>query len=188
MHLAICALSIAAVGQVDVDYPPGVEAVPYGIRQPAGPELIPATPAEPERLRVRRTFAWPRAYTSSFQPPPVPPGAEVLPPGQILMPPGESVEEIELFKCVTVEDRRNIAPCAVPTILKVRDPCDKCCGKRDCCCEKKYVFVEVCAPECDCPKVRETRCGFKVTYDYGKYRIQLTSRPRRGEVHIDYDD
>ena len=48
MHLAVCALSIAVFGQVDVDYPPGVDAVPYGFGQSAGPELIPAAPAESE--------------------------------------------------------------------------------------------------------------------------------------------
>lgn len=81
---------------------------------------------------------------------------------------------------VRVRDRHNIAPCAVPTLVQVPDPCDPC-GER-------CVNVEVCVPPCDCPdKVRVTRNGHKVRYDYGKYAVDITVR-KTGVIVVDYDD
>lgn len=189
MHVAMCALSLALCGQVDVQLPPGADAVPYGIQQPAGPQLIPADqPPQPTR-RFLRLQPLPRTRASSYQPtPPVPPSVETLPPGTLSPSPGITGEAIELFPCVTYERCRRIAPCAVPTLVKVRDPCDQCCDRRDCCCEQKCVYVEVCAPPCDCPRIRETRDGYRVVYDVGKYRVEVISRPRRGDVIVVYHD
>jgi hypothetical protein len=81
-----------------------------------------------------------------------------------------------LYTNVRVKDRRNIAPCAVPTIVQVPDPCDPCC----------CVNVEICAPACPPVCVKTSKCGTKVKYDYGDYEVEITSR--RGRVTVDYDD
>ncbi len=81
-----------------------------------------------------------------------------------------------LYGNVRVKDRRNIAPCAVPTVVQVPDPCnDGCC-----------VNVEICVPPCEKPCIKTSRCGKKVKYDYGKYAVEITSA--RGKVTVDYDD
>jgi hypothetical protein len=83
---------------------------------------------------------------------------------------------VELYCNVKYRDERNIAPCAVPMIVQVPDPCNPCC----------CVNVQICVPPCDCPCVKTSKCGRKVTYDYGKYRVQITSA--RNRVVVDYDD
>ena len=83
---------------------------------------------------------------------------------------------IAMYHNVKVKDRRNIAPCAVPTIVQVPDPCNPgCC-----------VGVEICVPPCDKPCIKTSKCGTKVKYDYGKYAVEITSA--RGKVTVDYDD
>lgn len=83
---------------------------------------------------------------------------------------------VALYCNVRYKDQRNIAPCAVPTIVQVPDPCDPCC----------CVSVQICVPPCECPCVKVSKCGRKVSYDYGKYQVEITSA--RGRVTVDYDD
>src|SRR5438552_17464220 len=68
---------------------------------------------------------------------------------------------VPLYCNVKYKGEKNIAPCAVPTIVMVPDPCN------DCAC----VAVQICVPPCDCPCVKVKRCGHKVKYDYGKYAV-----------------
>lgn len=76
-----------------------------------------------------------------------------------------SAQPVALFADVRYHAVRNIAPCAVPTIIQVPDPCSKSsCGK---CC----VNVEICAPPCDPKLVKVTRDGDRVRFDYGKYAV-----------------
>ena len=118
---------------------------------------------------------------------------------------------IELFQCVKVEDPDHIAPCAVPKIVKVLDPCwkpDPCA----CCQKPKCVYVAVCVPKKQCcpkpccaPKpsccapapCQKTCCkphgkticrdgGRYVKLDYGKYRVEI--RVKKGYVEVDYDN
>jgi hypothetical protein len=100
------------------------------------------------------------------------------------MPVVTNSSAITLFQCVKYRDTRNIAPCAVPIIVQVPDPCvprDRCgCTPRPC------VFVEICVPSCGCPKVCVTRHGNKTRYDYGKYAVDIVSV--NGRVVVDYDD
>ena len=91
-----------------------------------------------------------------------------------------------LFHCVRYEDLRNIHPCAVTKIVSIKDPCWK---PDPCSCECQVapcVLVKICVPPCGCPKVRVTRNGSKVKYDYGKYEVEISSR--NGVVKVDYDD
>ena len=131
----------------------------------------------------------------AFEVPPVP-AAEggtgapelVVPPGKLEpMPTGPdgvvgAVESVTLFPCVKYEDLDNVHPCAVKKIVAVKDPCyDPCSCKGPGC-----VYVQICVPPCGCPRVKVTRSGRKVKYDYGQYEVTLKSR--RGVVYVDYDD
>lgn len=115
------------------------------------------------------------------------PGAEVPPaPGGGTAAPVPAAPPVRLFQCVEVEDPDHIAPCAVPKLVKIVDPCWKpdpcsCCPQCPPC-----VYVKICVPRCGCPKVRVSREGRRVKYDYGKYSVEVTSR--KGRVRVDYDD
>jgi hypothetical protein len=93
---------------------------------------------------------------------------------------GVSGQPLELYSNVKYRGERNIAPCAVPTIVQVADPCN-----RDRCC-KTCVNVQICVPPCDPACVKVTRNGNKVRYDYGKYAVAVTSIGSRVVVH--YED
>lgn len=107
------------------------------------------------------------------------PGAEPMP--------AATGTPITLYHCVRVKDECNIAPCAVPQIVMVKDPCAVCdpCNP---CAAPKCVAVQICVPPCsECPpRVTCKRGGEYVKYDYGKYRVEITSR--KGVVTVDYDD
>lgn len=88
----------------------------------------------------------------------------------------------ELFDCVRYKNCGKIAPCAVPMIVGINDPC---ACKKDCCCKPACVYVKICVPPCcDCPTVKIKKCGDKLVYDFGKYEVELTSK--KGEVVVAY--
>lgn len=87
---------------------------------------------------------------------------------------------VEIYQNVKYRAVRNIAPNAVPTIISVPDPCNK-----DACC-KTCVNVQVCVPPCEPCKVRVTRDGNNVRYDYGKYAVNVRSTGKQVVVH--YED
>jgi hypothetical protein len=87
---------------------------------------------------------------------------------------------VEIYQNVKYRAVRNIAPCAVPTIIQVPDPCNK-----DACC-KTCVNVQVCVPPCEPCKVKVTRDGKNVRYDYGKYSVSVRSIGHHVVVH--YED
>ena len=91
---------------------------------------------------------------------------------------------IPLYHSVKYKDLRKIAPCAVPMIVLVKDPCAKCC---DPCAPTPCVAVQICVPSCSTcpPKVVCRRNGEYVKYDFGKYRVEI--RSRNGVVKVDYD-
>lgn len=82
---------------------------------------------------------------------------------------------VPLFTNVKIRTPRHIAPCAVPQIVQVPNPCSNCC---------EPVFVQICVPPCKSPCVTIKRSG-KITYDFGDYRVQVASR--NGIVIVDYD-
>lgn len=91
----------------------------------------------------------------------------------------------ELYPCVKYRDVRNIAPCAVPLVVSVKDPCS--CGDPCGSCAPKCVNVQICVPVCECPpKICCSKDGNKVCYNFGKYRVQITTT-KRG-ICVDYDD
>ena len=85
-----------------------------------------------------------------------------------------------LFTDVKVKGRRSIHPCAVKKIIRVNSPCPDagCCGPQ-------CVFIEVCAPPCECDeKIRCRRDGDLVKYNYGKYGFDV--KVRKGVIVVDY--
>jgi len=103
----------------------------------------------------------------------------------------------ELFKCVKVEDCDHKAPCGETKIIEIVDPCwkpDPC----NPCCKPKCVKVAICVPKkeqccdpCSCckdkePKVTCAKDGKYKKYDYGRYRVEITSK--NGWVVVDYDN
>ena len=89
---------------------------------------------------------------------------------------------VELYQNVRYRAERNIAPCAKPIIVQIPDPC----ACKTACCPTPCVNVQICVPQCGCPCVKVTRCGDRVSYDYGKYAVIVTSA--RGKVYVDYRD
>lgn len=79
------------------------------------------------------------------------------------------------------------APCSVPkhTCSVPKHTC--CAPKPVCnCCKPKYVYIKICVPSCGCERVRVSRNGDRITYDYGKYSVDI--RVRRGYIVVDYQD
>ena len=94
-----------------------------------------------------------------------------------------------LFPNVRYKDERNIAPCAIPQIVMVKDPCPVPCDACNTCAPPpvRCVAVQICVPPCSpCPpKITCRRCGEYVKYDFGKYRVEI--RSKKGCVTVDYD-
>ncbi len=115
-----------------------------------------------------------------------PPGATVQGPAVGTAPVPMQSMAIPLYSCVKYKDERKIAPCAVPMIVMVKDPCAKCdpCNP---CAPAACVAVQICVPPCSTcpPKVCCKRGGEYVSYDFGKYRVEI--RSRNGVVKVDYD-
>jgi hypothetical protein len=89
-----------------------------------------------------------------------------------------------LYPCVKYHAERNIAPCAVPMCIAVRDPC---ACKTGCSCQPaQCVLVQICVPPCGCSKVLCKHDGTRVRYDYGKYAVDVTSH--HGVVDVRYHD
>lgn len=93
-----------------------------------------------------------------------------------------AMDPMGLFPCVEYDDLDNVHPCAIKKIVQVIDPC----YDRDSCCPPTYVSVMICVPPCGCEKVKISRGGRKVKYDYGKYEVEIKSK--NGVVKVDYDD
>jgi hypothetical protein len=135
-----------------------------------GPSLYAQNPLQPVPDAVSA-----QAYDATTQAPVV--GATPIPAQGVAIP---------LYHCVKYKDQRKIAPCAVPMIVMVKDPCAKCdpCNP---CAPAPCVAVQICVPPCNAcpPKVCCKRGGEYVSYDFGKYRVEI--RSRKGVVKVDYD-
>ena len=88
-----------------------------------------------------------------------------------------SGEPLELFGDVRYHGTRNIAPCAVPTVVQFNDPCnrDKC--------YKSCVNVQICVPPCEPACVKVTRSGDRVRYDYGEDSVVIRKVGHHIVVH-----
>lgn len=93
-----------------------------------------------------------------------------------------SVYHGELFPHVKYKDLKEMAPCAVPKIITVKDPC--ACD--DGCCAPQCVCIQICVPQCGCEEVTCKRHGDRIRYDYGKYAVDV--RIKKGHIEVDYQD
>jgi hypothetical protein len=93
---------------------------------------------------------------------------------------------IELYPNVVYGDLHNIHPCAVKTIVAVKDP--RCCPHPCRCCKPGgCVYIQICVPPRGPFKYEVKRRDYsKIEYDYGDYEVEITSK--RGLVYVDYDD
>ena len=117
-------------------------------------------------------------------PTPLPGGADVQYSGPIGQMPVVTSADATLFSNVRVRGARNIAPCAIPVVVQVPDPC--ACRDRCGCAPRPCVNVQICVPPCGCPTVCVTRHGNKTRYDYGKYAVNVITL--NGRIVVDYDD
>jgi hypothetical protein len=144
-------LSPALVGQNDISLPPQLSPIPDPAYAPSGQYS-------------------PSPYSPSPYSIPAPASSDYVVSGA----------PVEVYQNVKYRAVRNIAPCAVPTIIQVPDPCNK-----NACC-KTCVNVQVCVPPCEPAKVKVTRDGRNVKYDYGKYAVSVRSIGNHVVVH--YED
>jgi len=103
------------------------------------------------------------------------------PEGEVAPHP-EPGAEVELFCHVKYKDLDEMAPCASPKIIAVKDPCacDDCC-----CCTPACVYIKICVP-CGCEVVTCSKNGDRIRYDYGKYAVDV--RVKKGYIEVDYQD
>jgi hypothetical protein len=135
-----------------------------------------------------------RLALASLQPPPAPAPAIKLAPGEYIVPTpagdgpvASATQPLALYHRVKYEDLDNIHPCAVKMIVQVMDPCPPPRDPCSCCKPApRFVLVEICVPPCGCKKVKISRGGAKVEYDYGKYEIEIKSK--KGVIVVNYDD
>ena len=93
---------------------------------------------------------------------------------------------VDLYKCVKYRHVDDMACCAKPMIVEVRDPCwrpDPC----NPCCKPASVKVQICVPDQCCPPtIKCSKDGKHVHYDFGKYDVCI--RTRTDHVEVSYQD
>jgi len=104
--------------------------------------------------------------------------------------PKDTRPAITLFRCVEYVDVDEMAPCAVPMIAQVPDPCARrnpCQCRCQCCCPK-MVYVKICVPRHCCPPRIEIKDdGREYVYRFGgDYHVDV--RVRDGFIEVDYQD
>ena len=151
--------------------------MPESLTPVPDPEFNQTTP--PAYVPNRSNTYTPSPNSGSYVvPSPVPYGVQSPPlsePGFVIASPGAEIYQNVRYRAV-----RNIAPGAVPTVVQVPDPCS-----RDACC-KTCVNVQICVPPCDPQRVRVSRDGNRVRYDFGKYAVSVRSTGKQVVVH--YED
>ena len=103
------------------------------------------------------------------------------------VPADPGTDSVALFEHVKYKDHDEIAPCAVPKIIQVKDPC-ACPSECDCCncCEPKCVSIKICVPPCACEHIKVNCDGDRIKYDYGEYAVDV--RIKKGYIEVDYQD
>lgn len=103
-------------------------------------------------------------------------------------PVAEAAPAVELYCNVKYKDLHEMAPCAEPLIIEVKDPCacKDACG----CCAPPCVHIKICVPACgcgcDCPVITCSKNGDRIRYDYGKYAVDI--RVKKDHIEVDYQD
>src|SRR5262245_41956589 len=149
---------------------------------------VPATVAQARQVRPVRRVSQTQTEAPALQPIPETQPAGPMPAvGAEPIPAQAAV--VTLYPNVDYRDERNIAPCAVPQIVMVKDPCPATCDPCNRCAAPpaRCVAVQICVPPCTTcpPKITCRRDGEYVRYDFGKYAVEI--RSKRGCVTVDYD-
>ena len=99
-----------------------------------------------------------------------------------IYPVGPGPEGMPLYHRVKYEDLDNVHPCGVPTLVQVLDPCENPCDS----CGPRCVYVKICVPPNECPRVKVSHGGRKVKYKFDEYDVEIESED--GYVSVNYDD
>lgn len=89
---------------------------------------------------------------------------------------------VPLFTRVKYKDLDDMAPCAQPKIVLVKNPCADPCNT----CETDCVAIQICVPACGCELVSCRRNGDRIRYDYGEYSVDI--RIKKGYIEVEYED
>jgi|GEM_PF-1389478 hypothetical protein len=179
-RMLFCGLAISLVTSVVV------AAESRGLRSVSAASIAPTLltqasdlPSPMPELSPTPDPLYSQPHTTQYQPTPTPDPAFSAYPVPMQSYPVVA-QPLELFPDVRYRAQRNIAPCAVPSIIQVPNPCikDRCC--------KTCVNVEVCVPPCEAKKICVTRDGNKVRYDYGRYAVVVKVVGNHVVVH--YED
>lgn len=84
------------------------------------------------------------------------------------------------FTRVKYKDLHEKSPCSQVKLIRVKNPCKRCCTDPDC------VTIKICVPGCGCERVKVRSGGKRVNYDYGKYEVDV--RVKNGYIEVDYQD
>ena len=131
-------------------------------------------------------------------PPPAPAADGVVVPEGVVVPHGAAMPygvmatpdplaggAVPLFHAVRYKDLDEMAPCAVPMIIQVPDPC--ACHDPCNCCAPQCVSIQICVPPCGCaPRIKSNRRGDRIEYCFGEYSVDV--RVKRGYIEVDYQD
>ena len=129
-------------------------------------------------LMVAGVLAMSAAVSDAKQPP--------APMPEPMAAPAAAGGPVALFHCVKYKDLDNVACCAKPMIVDIVDPC-WCPDPCNPCCKPPCVQVQICVPDQCCPpKIKCSKDGRHVSYDFGKYAVDV--RSQTGYVEVDYDD
>ncbi len=164
--------------------------------------------------RLRESFGGESVALQSDEPTPARPGPIVVPSASFIQteePPPLPVPDapapeavpIELYPCVSYDDKDEMHPCAIPVVVGVPDPssvkhpfywlhgdapqefCATGCGTCVCC-QRPPVYVLICVPpECPVPEPCVSHNGRYYTYDFGRYSVDV--KLRRDEIVVEYD-
>ena len=91
---------------------------------------------------------------------------------------------VPMFHNVKYKDRDEMAPCAAPKVIIVKNPCADPCDP--CNCQPACVAIQICVPTCGCELISCKRNGDRVRYDYGKYAVDV--RIKKDYIEVDYQD
>ncbi len=97
-------------------------------------------------------------------------------------PVSQHLEGFPLYHRVEYEDLDNIHPCGVPTVVQVLDPCENPCDS----CGPRCVYVKICVPPNERPRIKVGDGGREVKYKFRDYSVEIESED--GVVSVNYDD
>ncbi|WP_339750104.1 hypothetical protein [uncultured Rubinisphaera sp.] len=142
-----------------------------GTTYEVAPPVYETTPLPPGARHESMYFPEPQEYQT------VVPYVESAPYSPALPP---------LYDRVDYRDQHRKHPHAVPYLVEVPLWKPILPRRRANYCGPECAMIIICVPPCDVPRVRVTRFGHKLRYDFGKYEVDVVVR-RDGRIIVDYD-